>query len=251
MSSSESNGHEPFELTAAEMSPIKAEVEKPLHLPAKLPLPVRKSSLEDVPAALPLQRHFGGDTPFEETHKAAKKMVSIVSPPKIRQNVAQLNSQNREAYQQKVAQMNKPSSWAEAVQNLQPKAATIVSKTVEPKLTFEHKHLEPKLIFEPKHVEQKGIFEHNIVAAEDGNNFVKQSDDCEMKSDLSEKEINCDKENVLTHKEDETTIQEDRIDGNDRNLSENGPVWILPPAEDEEAKKKKKKNKNKKKVAKI
>jgi len=248
MSSSESNGHEPFELTAAELSPI----EKPSPLPAKLPLPVRKKSLDDVPALLPMQRHFGGDTPFEETHKAAKKMVSIVSPPKIRQNVAQLNSQNREVHQQKVAQLCKPSSWAEAVQNLQPKAVTIVSKTVEPKLTFEHKHTEPKSVFEPKHVEQKLIFEQNVVVAENGNKFVKQSDDCEMKSDLSENVKSCDKENVCAHKEDDNKIEEkDGIDESDRNLSENGPVWILPPADDEEAKKKKKNKKNKKKVAKI
>ena len=98
------------------------------------------------------------------------------------------------------------------------------------------------------------IFEHNIVVAENGNNFVKQSDDdCEMKSDsLSEKVKNCDKENVCARKEDEQKVDEnDQSDENDRNLSENGPVWILPPADDEEAKKKKKKNKNKKKVAKI
>jgi hypothetical protein len=106
MSSSESNGHEPFELDPTEPSPRKTEP-SPIELsPApKVPFAPKKSP-EDSP-----HRHFAGDTPFEETRKAAMKMFPVVSPPKIRQNVAQLNSHNLETQKQKIAEMNKPATW--------------------------------------------------------------------------------------------------------------------------------------------
>jgi hypothetical protein len=93
MSSSESNGQEPFELD--EVSPQKIDLSPiELSLAPKVPFAV-KAARDDSPQPAP--RHFAGDTPFEQTHAAAMKMVSAHTPPKIRQNVAQLNSQNLEA----------------------------------------------------------------------------------------------------------------------------------------------------------
>ena len=222
MSSSESNGHEPFELTAADMSPLKVEVsavEKSAVMP-KMLFP-RKKSIEDNLQSP--HRHFIGDTPFEETHKAAMKMVSVVSPPKIRQNVAQLNSQNREAHRIKIAQMNKPSTWAEAVQNVAPKVT----------------HLSNFSAVEQNIVEHKNVPENGKVVS------------CDLPS-------NCDKENstpsVLVEKDKIECVDLKKVEFeqcNENGQTENSPIWILP-AEDEETKKKKKnKNKNKKKVSNI
>ena len=109
MSSSESNGHEPFELDPTEMLPQKPETSPvELSLAPRVPFLIKR---EEVP-----QRNFTGDTPFKETHEAALKMVSTVAPPKIRQNVYQLNSQNLEAHKQRIAEMSKPATWAQAVQ---------------------------------------------------------------------------------------------------------------------------------------
>jgi hypothetical protein len=142
-----------------------------------------------------------------------------------------LNSQNREAHKQKIAQQNKPTSWADAVQ---PKGH-VSNNFVEQKVVFEHRPFEQKVIFEQKNVSENG------------------KSDFETKNNLPEK-ANCDKENFCV---DEIKVECDVVDDNGRNLTENyrilsesDPVWILPPSDDE-SKKKKKKNKNKKKVVKI
>ena len=98
MSRSESNGHEPFELTAADMTPQKNEKSQvetspietsPIEMTlAPKSLFGRKKSQDESPVAI--QRHFAGDTPFAETHKAALKMVTPISPPKTRPIVAQV-----------------------------------------------------------------------------------------------------------------------------------------------------------------
>ena len=137
-----------------------------------------------------------------------------------------MNSQNREAHKQKLAQQNKPTSWADAVQ---PKGH--VSNNF-----VEQKPFEQKVIFEQKNVSENG------------------KSDFETKNNLPEK-ANCDKENFCV---DEIKVECDvvvvdngrNLTENDRILSESDPVWILPPSDDE-SKKKKKKNKNKKKVVKI
>ena len=95
MSSSESNGHEPFELTAADMTPQKNEPSPQKNEMSHIEMSLapktlfgRKKSQDESPVAI--QRHFAGDTPFQETHKAALKMVTPVSPPKTRPIVAQV-----------------------------------------------------------------------------------------------------------------------------------------------------------------
>ncbi len=143
-----------------------------------------------------------------------------------------MNSQNREAHKQKIAQQNKPTSWADAVQ---PKGH-VSNNFVEQKVVFEQKPFEHKVILEQKNVSENG------------------KSDFETKNNLPEK-ANCDKENLCF---DEIKVECDvvvvdngrNLTENDRILSESDPVWILPPSDDE-SKKKKKKNKNKKKVVKI
>ena len=214
MSSSESNGHEPFELDPTEMSPQKVETSPTieLSLAPRVPFLLKKEEA--------LQRNFSGDTPFKETHEAALKMVSAVSPPKIRQNVYQLNSQNLDAQKQRLAEMNKPATWAEAVQpkaSAPAKAKAAVVVIVDPKPDVE------KL---------------------NGRRLSERTD--------------CDKENDIKSTDANVDVSDDDADANEdpnkvvptADTNGGGPVWILPPADDE-AKKKKKKNKNKKKVAKI
>ena len=209
MSSSESNGHEPFELDPTEMLPQKPETSPlELSLAPRVPFLIKR---EEVP-----QRNFTGDTPFKETHEAALKMVSTVAPPKIRQNVYQLNSQNLEAHKQRIAEMSKPATWAQAVQpkNNLPNNKAAVVVVVEKKPDSENLN---------------------------GRRLSERTD--------------CDKENDLKPTDVTADVSDDDADddGNANKAaadSNGGPVWILPPA-DEEAKKKKKKSKNKKKVAKI
>ena len=201
MSSSESNGHEPFELDPADVTPQKVETSPiEISLAPKVPYP-RKKSQDDLPPG-GIQRHFVGDTPFEDAYKAALKMVTVVAPstPKIRQNVAQLNSQNLEAHRLKLAEMNKPATWAQAVQ--------------------------------PKGPVSNAAVEQNLVV------------DATAKSvGILAETVNCDK---VIGRSDLPESEEEEVEN--KVGTGNGPIWILPPADDE-TKKRKKKNKNKKKVA--
>jgi hypothetical protein len=85
--------------------------------------------------------------------------------------------------------------------------------------------VEPKPVFEPKVDAGNEKFENG-----GGGHFPER--------------VDCDKENSYAG---EKSDDEDVIVN--KSVADSGPVWILPPA-DEEAKKKKKKNKNKKKIAK-
>lgn len=128
---------------------------------------------------------------------------TVVAPstPKIRQNVAQLNSQNLEAHRLKLAEMNKPATWAQAVQ--------------------------------PKGPVSNAAVEQNLVV-----------DATEKSVGILAETVNCDK---VIGRSDLPESEEEEVEN--KVGTGNGPIWILPPADDE-TKKRKKKNKNKKKVAK-